>query len=67
MIPLIRPVYQKSFLSARPKGNGLPMILKRRGRMETLRNLIRGMRSRMVSEMPRALHFAWIVSKVAPR
>ena len=67
IIPLISPVYQKSFLSVFAKGNYLPLILKSRGRMEMLRNLITGISTIKSNASPMALNENVIERTEAPR
>ena len=67
MIPLIRPVYQKSFLSFFERGKGFLMILKKRGKTDTLRNLIRGIKHIKNRDIPIALQLRLMYRREAPR
>ena len=61
------PVNQNSFLSGLARGNGLPLTLKSRGRTETLRSRITGIRHTSRRDRPRALQLMLIKSREAPR
>lgn len=67
MIPRMRPVYQKNFRYALARGKGLPVSLYMRGRIETLRNLMIGMKSKITKDIPIALHLRCMVRSEAPR
>lgn len=67
IIPLIRPVYQKSFLSFFERGKDLLIILKKRGKTDTLRNLIRGIKHIKNSDIAKAVQLRLIYKREAPR